>query len=307
MPNLKSVPDSIPVQSFNDTLKKNAKKDNIVLITGRLNTIFAEGAIQTMFVIGKQTPSALGSTSLWITKDSLSTKPNDKSIEIECQYYQKEADNIAIPWSFETSIPHKVFRLTEDGLPVCLGIALSIDDIPDIRPPEIHEIYFAKIRETAVIPTKNEEDAGYDIYADFPEDHFIIPANTTRLVPTGIACALHPNWYFQVEERGSTGSKGIKKSAGVIDSGYRGEIFIALTNCNNKTLVITKHPKRQDYLKDMPADLRQPGIITYPYNKAIAQLILHKVPKMTIRTVSYNDLLTIPSGRGTGSLGSSNK
>ena len=36
-----------------------------------------------------------------------------------------------------------------------------------------NEIAFAKIRETAIIPTKKLEDAGYDIYANFEEDFLL--------------------------------------------------------------------------------------------------------------------------------------
>ena len=36
------------------------------------------------------------------------------------------------------------------------------------------KIYFAKMKEGAVIPTKREEDAGYDLYACFDEDFFVI-------------------------------------------------------------------------------------------------------------------------------------
>ena len=97
---------------------------------------------------------------------------------------------------------------------------------------------FAKVRPSAKIPTKNIENAGFDIYADFSEDYLFIPAHSTILIPTGIASAMSSDLYLQVEERGSTGSKGIKKSAGIIDSSYRGEIFIAITNTNIKDLYI---------------------------------------------------------------------
>ena len=102
------------------------------------------------------------------------------------------------------------------------------------------EIIFAKVKENAIIPSKEEENAGFDIYACWDgveKKDKIIKPHTTKLIPTGIACALPINYYFQVEERGSTGSKGIKKSAGVVDSGYRGEIFVAISNINDKYLI----------------------------------------------------------------------
>lgn len=151
------------------------------------------------------------------------------------------------------------------------------------------------------IPTKRVEDAGYDIYASFEKELIIIDPFTTVLIPTNIASALPYNYYFQVEERGSTGSKGIKKSAGVIDSGYRNEIFIAITNCNDRDVVIAKNPeeiKMKDNFK---------GCIIYPYSKAIAQLVLHEVPQLESEEISYDELKAIPSERGMGALGSSNK
>ena len=108
-----------------------------------------------------------------------------------------------------------------------------------------NDLLFAKVKSNAIIPNKREEDAGYDIYACFDEDYIIIPAHTTKLIPTGIASALSKEYYIQIEERGSTGSKGIKKSAGVIDSGYRNEWFIALSNVTNEDLIISKLSKEE--------------------------------------------------------------
>lgn len=116
-------------------------------------------------------------------------------------------------------------------------------------------IKFAKVNEKAIIPSKNVENAGYDIYGIFggnDDENRIVKPHQTKLIPTGIACALPSKYYFQVEERGSTGSKGIKKSAGVIDSGYRGEIFIAITNSTNRYLVFGD---RDSYMAEARAEL----------------------------------------------------
>ena len=155
-------------------------------------------------------------------------------------------------------------------------------------------INFAKVNPEATIPTKERENAGYDIYACFEDDFIIINPDTTTLVPTGIASCISEDYYLQVEERSSSGSKGIKKSAGIIDSGYRGEIFIALTNCNNKAVIIAKNPNKPDY----------EGFIVYPYSKAIAQLILHESIDAEVEEITYEELKQIPSKRGNGCLGS---
>ncbi len=171
-----------------------------------------------------------------------------------------------------------------------------------------NEIVFAKIRETAVIPTKKLEDAGYDLYANFEEDYFVIEPHKTRAVPTGIACAFSSKYYAQVEERGSTGKLGIKKSSGVMDSGYRGEYLIMTYNTNDLPFVISKDPE------NMPEEFSVDGktyktseVIVYPYKKAICQIVLHEVPVLDETELSYEELCSIASERGSGRFGSSGK
>lgn len=161
--------------------------------------------------------------------------------------------------------------------------------------PRQDTVLLAKIRESAKIPSKEVENAGMDIYADFPEEELYFQPHETKLVPTGIASSLLDKYVLIVKERGSTGVKGMAVRAGVIDSGYRNEIFVAITNENSKPLVITK------------SDRVQESVITYPYTKAIAQLLLVEVPKVNIKEITYEDLVKIPSKRGLGKLGSSNK
>lgn len=156
-------------------------------------------------------------------------------------------------------------------------------------------IYWARIKPDATIPSKLTEDAGYDIYACFEEDMLIIEPHETKLIPTGIACAMSSDYYMQIEERGSVGSKGVKKSAGVVDSGYRGEIFIATTNTTNKRVIISKQTI-VDY-----------SSIVLPYSKAIAQGIIHRVPNLQAEEIPYDVLCAFSSERGIGQLGSSNK
>lgn len=168
------------------------------------------------------------------------------------------------------------------------------------------KIYFAKIREDAIIPTKEEYNAGLDIYACFDEDYMIIEPGETKLVPTGIASAIPTNYYIQIHERGSSGSKGIKYSAGVIDSSYRGEWFLATTNGNKKPILITKIDI--DSLEPNIKNIIYNGYVVYPYNKALFQGVIHCVHNELERCeIAYEDVLKIPSKRGDGKLGSSGK
>ena len=180
-------------------------------------------------------------------------------------------------------------------------------------------VKFAKVRPDAIIPSKRDEDMGFDIYACFDEDYIIINPHETKLIPTGLASACDPGYGFLVFERGSTGSKGIARRCGVIDSGYRDEWFIGLTNTTDKDLYISKISAADIAKKQYGAfekvshtlyKLIEDGVnnaIIYPYSKAIAQALLIPVPKVNKKEISYEDLKSIPSERGLGSLGSSGK
>ena len=91
-------------------------------------------------------------------------------------------------------------------------------------------VKFAKVRPTAKIPTKRVEDAGYDIYANFEEPFILINPHETKMIPTGIASACDTDYCFVLKERGSTGTKGMAQRCGIIDSGYRSEWFVPITN-----------------------------------------------------------------------------
>ena len=163
----------------------------------------------------------------------------------------------------------------------------------------ITTVKFAKVRPTAIIPTKRLEDAGYDIYANFDEDYIVIPPRETKMIPTGIASACDVDYCFILKERGSTGSKGIAQRCGVIDSGYRNEWFVPITNTTDKTLYIVKN--------NSDINVNTKDGFTYPYEKAICQAIVLPVPYVEVEEYTYDELKAIPSQRGNGALGSSNK
>lgn len=163
-------------------------------------------------------------------------------------------------------------------------------------------VKFAKCRKDAIIPTKTKGNAGFDIYITADDDgrrKYVIPAHSTMLLPTGLKSIINENYYVQIQERGSTGSKGIKYSAGVIDSNYRGEWFLAVTNTNNKTLVICETEDLQKYTDVC--------YIAYDINKALFQGILHKIEDYSIMEVPLEEIENAKTDRGEGKLGSSGK
>ena len=162
----------------------------------------------------------------------------------------------------------------------------------------MHKIIFAKLREGAIIPTKRDEDSDYDLYACFDEEEFVIPAFSTRLVPTGIISAFDENLGVKFEERGSNTKWCGIVQAGVIDSGYRGEWFCAIYNGNALPVHISKGVSDVQRLEDR---------VMVPYSKAVCQFNVREIPKVEIQEVSPEAVLACESLRGAGALGSSGK
>ncbi len=82
------------------------------------------------------------------------------------------------------------------------------------------------------------EDLGYDLFA--LEGVVLAPRATAR-VRTGISVeARHPETgsplSLLVRDRSSMAARGVATTAGVIDSGYRGEILVLMTNLGDATV-----------------------------------------------------------------------
>lgn len=172
-----------------------------------------------------------------------------------------------------------------------------------------NELKIARIRESARVPAKRDEDAGFDLYADFEDVFFVIGAGETRAVPTGIAAAFSSRFYAQVEERSSMAKIGIKKSGGVFDSGYRGEYLIMLYNTNKKPFIISKTHCEEigDEFEINGVNYKKDEVIIYPYTKAICQMVMQEIPVFDVEEISYEELKQISSERGAGGFGSSKK
>lgn len=166
----------------------------------------------------------------------------------------------------------------------------------------MNKLYWAKVKEDAIIPTKRLEDAGYDLYPCFEEDYLEILPLHTKLVPLGIATAFDAEYVMLLKERGSTGTKGMAQRSGVIDSGYRGEYMSPITNVNDKPIRIVKKSVVETWNEE-----EKEKYIIYPYEKAVCQGVLLRMPQLESEELSYEDLQKIESERKSGLLGSSGK
>lgn len=165
---------------------------------------------------------------------------------------------------------------------------------------DLNTLIFNKLTDTAIVPSKEDANAGYDVYANYPEgtDHVEIKPHTSIIVPTGIRVAIPQGFVGLLEERGSTGVINLKKNAGVVDSNYRGEMLVFLYNANNKTVVLSRN---------LDKTIERETAIFYPMSKAIAQMMVIPVPKFEVVEFSKEDFDKLTTTRGDGKLGSSGK
>lgn len=181
-------------------------------------------------------------------------------------------------------------------------------------------IKFSKENERCIIPSKSNENAGYDLYADPELEIIFIEPLATAMVSTGIRSIIPEDYYAQIQERGSTGVKAMKYGAGVIDSSYRGIWNIVITNCSPKPLVIYDETKisEDDIVDSLIAKIGVLGktidrnkildnLILYPMSKGIAQFVLLPVPKTKIEEITVDEILSNKTERMEGKLGSSGK
>ena len=101
------------------------------------------------------------------------------------------------------------------------------------------KIYVKKLREDAYLPTRGSANAaGLDLYA---VDEVVIPPGGRALVKTGISVAVEHGTYFRIAPRSGLALKhGIDTMAGVVDSDYRGEICVILSNLNDASFQVMK-------------------------------------------------------------------
>lgn len=96
----------------------------------------------------------------------------------------------------------------------------------------MNKIQVYKLSKSATLPQRNNPyDAGIDIFAS--EDTFV-PVGDTVKVPTGVAIRVPDGYVGKIEDRSSYAVKGLRTGAGVVDSGYSGELSIVIHNLNNK-------------------------------------------------------------------------
>ena len=116
-------------------------------------------------------------------------------------------------------------------------------------------------------------DAGMDLCSN---ETINLQPQERKLIPTGIAMAIPSGYVGLIWDKSGIASKhGLKTMAGVIDSGYRGEVKILLHNLSTEPFTVEK-------------------------GKKIAQMVFNKVEEAVFNEVSELD----DTSRGSGGFGS---
>jgi dUTP pyrophosphatase len=82
-----------------------------------------------------------------------------------------------------------------------------------------------------------EQSCGYDIIS-ISRVKLQKNSNIPTKIHTGMYLEIPDGFYGQIKSRSSMSVKGIEVRGGVIDSDYRGEIIVLLTNLSNKDFII---------------------------------------------------------------------
>ncbi len=160
------------------------------------------------------------------------------------------------------------------------------------------ELKIVRCHPDAKLPYKREEDGCYDLYACFDENELMWEVGDIKLVGTGLKTYFSNEYFIQLHEKSSAFKQRLLMRSGIIDSGYRGEIFVCLENNTDKPIEISKSINDYEITEDY---------IRIPYNKSICQFSLQKVEKSSILEISQEELDTYKSERGEGAIGSTGK
>lgn len=99
------------------------------------------------------------------------------------------------------------------------------------------KIYFKKLHDDAVVPTRGSEfAAGLDLSS---VESVVIEPGDRAMVATGLAVIIPNGTYLRIAPRSGLAAKhGIDVLAGVVDSDYRGEIKVILANFGREPFAV---------------------------------------------------------------------
>ena len=105
----------------------------------------------------------------------------------------------------------------------------------------MQEVVFSLLSEKSIKPSKAREGSvGYDVFA-FNDK--IIPKKSVKKVCCGFKMKMSSGLFALMKSRSSYVLKNLSVEAGVIDSDYRGLIYVCIRNHNNTDVLIKSDSK----------------------------------------------------------------
>jgi len=98
-----------------------------------------------------------------------------------------------------------------------------------------------RIHEDAKLPLyQHKGDAGLDIFSSIG---CVLEKGEVKPVSSGIKVAIPEGYVGLIWDKSGISLKGVHKLAGVVDSGYRGEVKVVMVNLGDEPFVIEKGMK----------------------------------------------------------------
>jgi dUTP pyrophosphatase len=138
------------------------------------------------------------------------------------------------------------------------------------------ELKVKKIHKDVKLPRYGHKgDAGLDL---FSSADFVLAEGQVEAIPTGIKIAVPEGSVGLIWDKSGVSLRGVHRLAGVIDSGYRGEVKVVMINLSHEPFVINSGMK-------------------------IAQMLIQPISKVDVIEVEDLD----ETARGEGGFGSTGK
>lgn len=100
------------------------------------------------------------------------------------------------------------------------------------------DVKVKKLDESAVVPNKEDGNIGWDFCTNVGQEICLYPGERFKF-PTGIALEIPSGYAMMLWDRSGLSTKeGLHRLAGVIDSAYRGEIIVCLTNLGLEPVIV---------------------------------------------------------------------
>ncbi|MGB2762836.1 MAG: dUTP diphosphatase [Candidatus Aminicenantaceae bacterium] len=116
------------------------------------------------------------------------------------------------------------------------------------------ELKVKRIHKDAKLPLyQHKGDAGLDLFSSVD---CVLEKGEVKPVPTGVQVAIPERYVGLVWDKSGISLKGVHRLAGVIDSGYRGEVRVVMVNLGDEPFVIEKGMKIAQLLIQLVTEVK---------------------------------------------------